>query len=203
MDEVFGRQNFINTVSVNMKNIAGASGGGEDKKLKKNIEYIHIYAKDYLSLPSFQGIFDYVPISELVESYRKEEKSWKYTSILFFEGEKIYLGSTVDVDNNEIKIFERKNPIFKSINQVIKEEGINEKEAYFKYSNKIFEAKDAQSSIRQRIILAREELNITTDLLSIEYVPKKQVKTKDNYMNNFIKGINVEIFCLVKRYRRN
>ena len=36
MDEVFGRHNFINTVSVNMKNIAGASGGGEDKKLKKN-----------------------------------------------------------------------------------------------------------------------------------------------------------------------
>lgn len=35
MDEVFGRHNFINTVSVNMKNIAGASGGGEDKKLKK------------------------------------------------------------------------------------------------------------------------------------------------------------------------
>ena len=31
LDEVFGRQNFINTVSVNMKNIAGASGGGEDK----------------------------------------------------------------------------------------------------------------------------------------------------------------------------
>ena len=50
MDEVFGRQNFINTVSVNMKNIAGASGGGEDKRLKKNVEYIHIFAKDYLSL---------------------------------------------------------------------------------------------------------------------------------------------------------
>ena len=36
MDEVFGRNNFINTISVNLKNIAGASGGGEDKKLKKN-----------------------------------------------------------------------------------------------------------------------------------------------------------------------
>lgn len=27
-DEIFGRNNFVNTVSVNMKNIAGASGGG-------------------------------------------------------------------------------------------------------------------------------------------------------------------------------
>jgi len=34
-DEVFGRSNFINMISVNMKNIAGASGGGEDKRLKK------------------------------------------------------------------------------------------------------------------------------------------------------------------------
>ncbi|WP_197477927.1 site-specific DNA-methyltransferase, partial [Rhodococcus sp. EPR-147] len=42
-NEVFGENNFINTVSVNMKNVAGASGGGEDKRLKKNIEYLHIY----------------------------------------------------------------------------------------------------------------------------------------------------------------
>ena len=34
-DEIFGRSNFINMISVNMKNIAGASGGGEDKRLKK------------------------------------------------------------------------------------------------------------------------------------------------------------------------
>ena len=30
-----------------MKNIAGASGGGEDKRMKKNCEYILVYAKDY------------------------------------------------------------------------------------------------------------------------------------------------------------
>lgn len=34
-DEIFGRNNFVNMISVNMKNIAGASGGGEDKRLKK------------------------------------------------------------------------------------------------------------------------------------------------------------------------
>lgn len=34
-DEVFGRNNYLNTVTVKMKNIAGASGGGEDKRLKK------------------------------------------------------------------------------------------------------------------------------------------------------------------------
>lgn len=35
MDEVFGRGNFVNTITVKMKNIAGASGGGQDKRLKK------------------------------------------------------------------------------------------------------------------------------------------------------------------------
>lgn len=54
-DEIFGRANFVNMVSVNMKNIAGASGGGEDKRLKKNCEYILIYAKRYDFLPLFNG----------------------------------------------------------------------------------------------------------------------------------------------------
>lgn len=35
LDEVFGRNNFINQVSVKMKQTAGASGGGEDKRLSK------------------------------------------------------------------------------------------------------------------------------------------------------------------------
>lgn len=187
MDEVFGRGNFINTISINMKNIAGASGGGEDKKLKKNIEYIHVYAKDYEKFPNFKGIFDYVPVIELVENYRNEGKSWKYTSILFYQGDKEYVGSTVDGDQNEIKIFARKKPVFKSINQIIKEEGITEKEAYYKYSDKIFEAKDAQSSIRQRVILARNELAITDDLISIEYVPKTG-RNKGVVYEQFYKG---------------
>ena len=99
----------------------------------------------------------------------------------------------------KLKSTQEKIQYLSSINQVIREEGISEKEAYFKYSHKIFEAKDAQSSIRQRIILAREELGITEDLVSIEYVPKTG-KNKVNCMNNFIKETNVG-FCLVKWYR--
>ncbi len=36
----------MNQVSAKMKQTAGASGGGEDKKLKKNIEYLLIYVRD-------------------------------------------------------------------------------------------------------------------------------------------------------------
>lgn len=59
-DEIFGRKNFVNMVSVNMKNIAGASGGGEDKRLKKNCEYILIYAKNYENLTSFKNVYEYI-----------------------------------------------------------------------------------------------------------------------------------------------
>ncbi|MGD2158346.1 MAG: site-specific DNA-methyltransferase [Anaerolineales bacterium] len=46
MDEIFGEENFINIVSVKAKPSAGASGGGEDKRLKKNIEFLLIYSKN-------------------------------------------------------------------------------------------------------------------------------------------------------------
>lgn len=202
MDEVFGRHNFINTVSVNMKNIAGASGGGEDKKLKKNLEYIHIYARNYGTLPNFKGIFDLTPIAELVEGYRQQGKSWKYTSILYYEGEKKYIGSTTDGDQNEIKLYSRINPIFKSINQVIREENISEKDAYYKYSSKIFEAKDAQSSIRQRIIRSRKELNIAEDLISIEYIPKTG-RNKGVIYEQFYKGEKCRLLAWLRDIGEN
>ena len=74
-DEVFGRANFINMVSVNMKNSAGASGGGEDKRLKKNCEYILAYAKNYSLLPLFNGPYSYTEMSELIQQYIEEGKS--------------------------------------------------------------------------------------------------------------------------------
>lgn len=121
-DEIFGRQNFVNMISVNMKNIAGASGGGEDRRLKKNCEYILIYAKNYDLLDTFRAAYDYEEISELVTRYKEEGISWKYTSVFLDEGEKQYIASTVDGDGNEIKIFEHKNYILKSIGQGLEAE---------------------------------------------------------------------------------
>lgn len=89
-DEIFGRGNFINMISVNMKNIAGVSGGGEDKRLKKNCEYILAYAKEYSLLPLFNGPYSYTEMSELVQQYLEEGKSWKYTTVLLNPGEKVY-----------------------------------------------------------------------------------------------------------------
>lgn len=187
MDEVFGRSNFVNTISVNMKNTAGASGGGEDKRLKKNVEYIHIYAKNYVKLEVFNGVFNLEPIGDLLKRYNEEGKSWKYTSVLFDPGQKRYVGSTVDGEGNEIKVYTRQNVVFKSVNQLARELKIPLNDVYSKFATRIFEAKDAQSSIRQRVIAARSEFELFDDLLSIEYIPRSG-RNKGKVYEQFYRG---------------
>ena len=196
-DEVFGRGNFVNMISVNMKNIAGVSGGGEDKRLKKNCEYILIYAKDYSLLPLFNGPYVYTEISDLVQQYAEEGKSWKYTSVLVEPGEKEYCGSTVDGDGNEIKVYLRKNPVMMSIKQVATRDGITEKEAYKKYGISIFQTTNAQSSIRTRVMEYRNENSIAEDLISIEYVPRTG-KNRGTVYEQFYKGDKCRLFVWLK-----
>ena len=193
-DEVFGRNNFVNMISVNMKNIAGASGGGEDKRLKKNCEYILVYAKNYLQLPIFSGAFDYEEISELVARYKRENISWKYSTAIVNRGDKEYIGSTVDGDGNEIKIFRRNGYVIKSINQITKDEKISEKEAYKKYAKSIFQTAMPQSSIRPRVMAKVAELGTSGDLFSIEYVPKTG-RNKGVVYEQFYKGDTFRLFA--------
>ena len=196
-DEVFGRNNFVNMISVNMKNIAGASGGGEDKRLKKNCEYILAYAKDYLTLPLFNGVFEYKEISELIQQYINEGKSWKYTTVLSDAGQKEYIGVTNDGDGNEIRIYVRRNPKMFSVKQIAEFENISEKDVYKKYGKYIFQTTNAQSSIRSRIIKYRKENDITEDLLSIEYIPKTG-KNKGSVYEQFYKGDKCRLFVWLK-----
>lgn len=194
LDEVFGRENYVNTISVNMKNVAGASGGGEDKKLKKNIEYIHIYAKRYDLLSRFKSVYEYTPIDELVKLYKETGVSWKYTSVLIDAGKKEYVGSTTDGNGDEIKIFSRNNFEIKSINQIIKSERLSEAEVYKKYAKKIFQTAMPQSSIRPRVIEKVKELGIQSDLYSIEYTPKTG-RNKGLVYEQFYKGDSFRLFA--------
>lgn len=196
-DEVFGRNNYVNTLSINMKNIAGVSGGGEDKRLKKNCEFILIYAKSYPDMELFKSQYVYTELSELIHQYIDDGKSWKYTSVLVDPGEKEYYGSTVDGDGNEIKVYLRKNPIMMSIRQVATRDGITEKEAYKKYGISIFQTTNAQSSIRTRIMDYKKEENIGEDLISIEYIPRSG-KNKGTVYEQFYKGNKCRLFVWLR-----
>lgn len=196
-DEIFGRKNFINMVSVNMKNIAGASGGGEDKRLKKNCEYILAYSKDYSLLPLFNGPYEYTEISDLIQQYIDEGKSWKYTSVLLDPGEKVFWGSTSDGDGNEIKVYLRKAPQYLSVKQIAQIEHLPEKEVYKKYGTKIFQTTNAQTSIRSRIMDFRSDNAVTEDLLSIEYIPRTG-KNRGKIYEQFYKGDKCRLFVWLK-----
>lgn len=197
LDEIFGRDNYVNTISVTMKNVAGASGGGEDKRFKKNIEYILVYARDYDSLRQFSEVCDYIEMPELIEMYKQEKKSWKYTSVLISPGEKEYIGSTVDGSGDEIKVYRRINPIYKSIKQVMTDENIDERTFYREYGTKVFRTTNAQTSIRTRIMDYRKENNIQDELLSIEYTPKTG-KNKDTLYEQFYKDDACNLFVWLK-----
>ncbi len=193
-DEIFGRINFVNMISVNMKNIAGASGGGEDKRIKKNCEYILVYAKDYYRLDMFRGAYDYEEIGKLVERYRQEGISWKYSSALVTPGEKIYVGSTVDGSGDEIKIYKRVGFRIKSVNQIMKDEGLSEAEAYSKYAKCFFVSQMPQSSIRPRVMKKVFELGRDSELYSIEYTPKTG-RNKGSVYEQFYKGENFRLLA--------
>ncbi|MDD4070074.1 MAG: site-specific DNA-methyltransferase [Candidatus Izemoplasmatales bacterium] len=198
MDEIFGRANFLNMITVKMKNIAGASGGGEDKRLKKNVEYILAYTKNYQEYSWINNAYSYTELYELVTNYKEEGISWKYTSVMYDAGEKEYFCSTIDGGGSEIKIYKRNNPQFMSVKQAAIKDGISEKEAYYKYIDLIHTTAMPQSSIRPRVMDKLAELNyINNGLISIEYTPVSGKNKGENY-EQFYKGNKYRLITWLK-----
>ncbi|WP_311195370.1 site-specific DNA-methyltransferase [Moraxella cuniculi] len=192
-DEIFGEENFISNISLKMKNVAGASGGGEDKKLKKNIEHLLIYTKNYQELTPFNPVFELIEIGNLVQMYKLENKSWKYTSVIVNYGEKKYIKSTTDGAGDEIKIFLRSGYKILSVTELAKLENISEVEVYKKYARNIFQTAMPQSSIRPRVMEALNGMVFDTDLFSIEYIPKSG-RNKGVVYEQFYKGEKFRLF---------
>ena len=72
LDEVIGRSNFLNTVCVKMKQTAGASGGGEDKRFKKNIEQILIYYASERAMGVSIALTRYMTLENLFDCTSKK-----------------------------------------------------------------------------------------------------------------------------------
>lgn len=191
-NEVFGEQNYINTISVMAKVAAGASGGGEDKRLKKNIEYIVIYAKSFESFNSLSHLYTERPLIDVIEEMRNAGESWKYTSILLGAGERSYFSEVKDGDGNTIQIYKRNGLERTTISRVCKSEGITEAEAYKKYFKQIFSDTNAQTSIRTRVIDAVGSLDDDA-ILEVEYVPRsgrdKGVRVTHTYISPSVRRV--------------
>lgn len=171
LDEVFGSQNYINTVNVVAKVAAGASGGGEDKRLKKNIEYVIIYARSFEDFNTLAHLYTERPLVEVIDEMKSEGESWKYTSILVDADPRVHFKTVKDGDGNPIEIYKRAGVIRKTINRVCRDEGLDEAAAYKKYFRQIFSDTNAQTSIRERVINAVGNLE-DNEVLEVEYVPR-------------------------------
>ena len=137
MDDIFGADNFINCVVVKTKSGAGASGGGEDKKLKKNVEYLMFYAKNRSSF-SYNPVFIERNLMDIIEEKREKGKRFEYQSILSDYGEKKLLKTIKDGKGDNIKIYKHTKYKIDTVSKIIKKEKITEKEVYLKYLKTFF-----------------------------------------------------------------
>ncbi|HCE67387.1 MAG: hypothetical protein A2X82_04375 [Geobacteraceae bacterium GWC2_55_20] len=185
MNDLFGEENYINTICVKAKPSAGASGGGEDKRLKKNVEFLLVYVKDRESGNSLDlnQAFDETELTEHIAAMREEDKSWKYTRAVTDFGMRTFVTTTVDGDGNEIKIFRHDNFVFTPIAQLINKGG-TESDAYRQHFDTVFRDTNAQSSIRTRVM---EALGEEEGLFSIEYIPRSG-KNKGKPTTVYYKG---------------
>jgi len=197
LDEVFGRANFLNQVSVKMKQTAGASGGGEDKRLKKNIEYILIYARDKDGdggFAKFNDVFDEDDLFEFIEDMRASGKSWKYTRVLKSLGDRRFLKTIEDGSGDPIKVYVHSGVEMVPINQLAQEEDLSEHECYIKYFGRIFRDTNAQSSIRTRVM---DAVSSEGEFFSIEYVPKSG-KNRGREVTLYYKGANCDLIAWLR-----
>lgn len=185
-DEIFGEFNFINLISLNAKVSAGASGGGEDKKLKKNIEYILFYTKNSDVFPTIIPPTKETELMNYIEQMKINNKSFKYINILYKADNETYFKTIKDGDGNDITINKINDYEIKTIKQVAQIEGITEKEVYYKYFDKIMTTTNAQTSIRDRVWDATGNEN---DMYKAIYTPRSGKN----------KGISTELIFMGKQ----
>jgi adenine-specific DNA-methyltransferase len=166
MDEVFGASSYINTIAVKTKNSSGASGGGEDRRLKKNIEFILAYGgKDFFS---FNEYYTEIELSEYLEMMELEGKSFKYTSVLYSIGEREFYKTIKDGFGNDMVLYKIKQYETRSISSIAKEEGISVVDVIYKYYDKVHTTENAQTSIRTRVYDATDKGD---SMFALEYYP--------------------------------
>ena len=181
MDEVFGEENFINQISVKAKGSSGASGGGEDKKMKKNIEHLICYTKSN-GFDRFNNIYSEQSLTDYINERKINGKTFAYTNVLINEGTEKF-EKTIKAGNGEdIEVYSVSGYKTKSISSLAKEEKITIEEAYLKYYEKVFTTENAQTSIRDRV---KEALPNFNGLINIYYSPvsgrNKGIKSKVSF----------------------
>ena len=165
MDELFP-DSYINTITVETKANSGASGGGEDKRLKKNVEFILCYANS--DFTRFNDSYIKVPLEDFLNRMKVEGKNNHYNTVYVSLGEKEYYKTIKDGSGKDMVIFKHSGYETKSVSKLASDEGISELDIYKKYFDRICTTENAQTSIRTRV---HEATDSDDTFYSVEYVP--------------------------------
>jgi len=161
LDEIFGRNNFINLIAVKTK-IGGVSGSSEGKSLKDATEFIQVYAKNKEQI-KLEPVYAMTPVWDYInEEYLETGKSWKYNSVLTEVGERQLI--KCDEKSNR-KYYHYPNAKQMSVKQYATEHNMTEEDVYNYIPDKMFRSTNAQSSVRTTVM--EETKNIDTGLVSI------------------------------------
>lgn len=166
MDEIFGRKNFVNMISVKTK-VAGVSGSNMGKSLQDNVEYVLVYAKDK-SLIQLNTVYTTQKLSSRIQQYQLEGKSWKYTSVMVNLSDRVLLA---EIPDKGMKIYGYKKLETMSITQFANTMNITEAEVYNSYADKIFQTTNAQSSVRATVMEITADM--TYPMIGLVYTPIK------------------------------
>ena len=165
-DEVFGADSFINLIVAKTKDSSGASGGGEDKRLKKNVEFVLCYGKS--EFKAFNPVYGKIPLPQYIKDYNDSGKSFKYTTVYTKLGERVYYKTVKDGSGADILIYKHSGYETKSVSKLAKELNISEEDVYKQYLDRICTTENAQTSIRTRV---QEATDTQDNLYSIDYYP--------------------------------
>lgn len=187
MDDIFGRDNFLNIVTVKTK-IGGVSGSSEGKSLKDSTEFINVFSKNRERL-FLNPVYQKTEVNEFIKNYEDSGKSWKYTQVLIDLGEKILLE-----EKDGFKYYHYPNAQMTSIVKFSQDQNLSKEIIYTEYSHKVYRTTNAQSSIRSKII---EDLySIKNGIVSIEYIPQKG-KNAGNLIEVFYNASNKDMFMFL------
>lgn len=173
MDEIFGNDNFINIITIKTK-ITGVNFGDISKKrLKNNIEFILLYAKDFKKFNLYKIPQKKEELFSVIKSHELNNKNWMYKNILKEIDDGDYIKSYKSGNGDEIKLYKHENYKICSVSEVSKKEFNNNlKDTYYNYVNKIFRTTNAQTTILSKFIEETKEYN-NKGIFSIEYIPIK------------------------------
>ncbi len=193
MDEIFGEENFVNLITVKVRESAGESGGGEDKRLKKHADLLLMFAKNRqnYNLPKIYTRTSLEYLLALKESIGDE---FVYSDVMIEMNGRQYKKTIKDGEGNDINIYTYESFITQNISKLAKQEKVSLYEIYQKYFDKVYTSYNARTSIRNRVKDAMPDFD---GLIEIEYVPKSG-KYKDKLTNKFFVGRTKRLIAWLK-----